>query len=108
VKSDRPRSKSAALSVFIAASLFCTTGCGGALYALSTSEASSKLEMARALGAERHAPYEYWLAKAHLDKAMEEASTADYGDAIQLADAAEQAADKAVTLSRQAHQGAGR
>jgi hypothetical protein len=83
-------------------------GCGGTLYAITANSASSKLETARALGAERYAPYEYWYAHEHLQKAMEEAARADYGDALDLADTAEQYADKAVTLARQAHEGAGR
>src|SRR5689334_10381193 len=85
-----------------------TTGCGGFFYAISASSASSKLEQAQALGAEKYAPYEYYYAYEHLWKAMEEASSADYGDAIDYADEAEKAADKAITLSKQAHEGSGR
>jgi hypothetical protein len=64
----------------LASTLIClsiNTGCGGSIYAITSSGASSKLEAAEALGAERHAPYEYWTAKEHLTKAREEASTAD-------------------------------
>ena len=87
---------------------FGATGCGGALYAVTASSASSKLEQAQALGAESYAPYEYYYAREHLAQAMEEAASADYGDAIDYASAAEEYADKAITLSRQAHEGAGR
>lgn len=83
-------------------------GCGGSLYALKATSAAQKLETARALGAERYAPYEYFYAKEHLDKASEEARTADYGDAVDLADVADEYADKAIELSRGAHEGAGR
>ena len=84
------------------------TGCGGFFYAIYVSGAESKLEAARALGAEKYAPYEYYYAYEHLQKAMEEASSADYGDAIDFASDAEKHADKAITLAKQAHEGAGR
>lgn len=85
-----------------------TSGCGGFFYALEASSATSKLETARSLGAEKYAPYEFYYAQEHLWKAMEEASSADYGDAIDFASAAEKYADKAITLSKQAHEGSGR
>ena len=84
------------------------TGCGGVIYAFKASGAASSLEEAQALGAERYAPYEYWYAHEHLWKAKEEAATADYGDAIDFADTAEDYADKAIKLSKSAHGGAGR
>lgn len=86
----------------------CLAGCGGVLYTASIFSAESRLETAEALGAERYAPYEYWYAREHLMKAKEEASTADYGDAIDFADTASEYAEKAATLSKQAHEGAGR
>jgi hypothetical protein len=88
--------------------LFGTSGCGGFFYAIYAGGASSKLEAAQQLGAEKYAPYEYHYAKEHLQKAMEEASSADYGDAIDLADEAEKFAEKAIVLSKRAHEGAGR
>jgi hypothetical protein len=84
------------------------TGCGNFFYAIYAGGATSKLETAQALGAEKYAPYEYWYAREHLQKAMEEASSADYGDAIDLASEAEKSAEKAIVLSKQAHEGAGR
>ncbi|MBK9264088.1 MAG: DUF4398 domain-containing protein [Polyangiaceae bacterium] len=84
------------------------TGCGGSIYAITSSGAASKIEAAEALGAERHAPYEFWYAKEHLQKAMEEAATADYGDAIKFASIAEEKAERAIMLSKQAHEGSGR
>ena len=54
------------------------------------------MEEARSAGAEQRAPYEYTLAKEHLDKAMSEAAEADYGDAYTLANAAYDYADQAV------------
>lgn len=84
------------------------TGCGGTLYAIKASSAASSLETAQALGAEKYAPYEYYYAHEHLWKAKEEAATADYGDALDFASIAEEYADKAVALSKQAHEGSGR
>ena len=83
-------------------------GCGGALYATQVSSAASKLEQAKHLGAETLAPYEYYFAKEHLEKAKSEAAEGDYSDAISLAEIAEEHADKAIKLSREAHRGAGR
>lgn len=84
------------------------TGCGNTLYAVQASSASNKVEEAHELGAEKLAPYEYYYAREHLLKAQEEAAAADYGDAIDLASAAEEHADKAIRLSKEAHRGAGR
>jgi hypothetical protein len=84
------------------------TGCGNTLYAIQANAAASKLEEAKELGAEKYAPYEYHYAKAHLEKAQFEAADADYGDAANLAETAEEFADKAIRLSREAHRGGGR
>jgi hypothetical protein len=82
--------------------------CGTTLYAIQVNSASSKLEEAAELGAEEYAPYEYWFALQHIDKAQTEASEGDYSDAVQLAEIGEQYADKAIQLARDAHRGAGR
>jgi hypothetical protein len=83
-------------------------GCGHTIYAINANTASAKLEEAHELGAELYAPYEYWFALEHLDKAQTEASEGDYGDAIELANIGEEYADKAIQLARDAHRGAGR
>ena len=88
--------------------VFLAVGCGNTLYAIQVNAAASKVEEAKELGAERLAPYEYYYAKEHLEKAETEASEADYGDAINLASVSEEYADKAIRLSREAHRGAGR
>jgi len=85
-----------------------STGCGGTLYAVQASAASSKVNEAKAVGAEKLAPYEFYLAEEHMKKASEEASQANYGDAVEMAEKAEEAADKAIKLSRDAHKGKGR
>jgi len=78
-----------------------TSGCGNVLYEFRANDARSKLEEAREMGAEQRAPYEYYFAKEHLDKAKSEASEADYGDAYDLAKVALEYANRAVTLSKQ-------
>jgi hypothetical protein len=83
-------------------------GCGNTLYAIQANSAASRLEEAKQLGAEKYAPYEYYYAREHLDKAQTEAAEADYGDAAALAEVSEVYADKAIRLSRDAHRGAGR
>lgn len=84
------------------------TGCVGTVYAVKANSASATLEEARTIGAEQYAPFEYYYARSYLDKAMEEAAQAEYGDAIDFADVAEEYAEKAVELARAAHRGAGR
>ena len=86
----------------------CITGCGNTIYAIQVNAASGKVEEAHELGAEQYAPYEYYYAKEHLEKAQSEAAEADYSDAVDLAEASEEYADKAIRLAREAHRGAGR
>jgi hypothetical protein len=83
-------------------------GCGGAIYAIEVNSAASKVSEARELGAEKLAPYEYYFASEHLAQARVEASEADYSDAIELANVAEEYADRAIKLAKEAHRGAGR
>ncbi len=85
-----------------------TSGCGNAVYAVQVSSATSKVEEAKELGAEELAPFEYYMAVEHLQKARDEAASADYSDAINYAEVCEEHADKAIRLSRDAHRGAGR
>jgi len=96
------------LVALAASAALCLTGCGHTIYAINVNSASAKLEEAHELGAELYAPYEYWFALEHLDKAQTEASEGDYGDAIELAGVGEEYADKAIQLARDAHRGAGR
>lgn len=98
-----PLRLAAALAVGVAC-----LGCGNTLYAIQANAAASRLEEAEALGAAQYAAYEYYLAKAHLEKAQSEAAEADYGDATQLASIAEEKAQEAIELARAAHKGAGR
>lgn len=82
-------------------------GCGIG-YTVRSLSAAATLEEARTLGAPRLAEYEYYYAEAMLEKSREEAAEAAYGDAIEMADIAEEYATKAVELSREARRGAGR
>lgn len=82
-----------------AALLLCVwpaVGCGSVYYTVSVSQASSKLEEARQMGAETKAPYEYTFAKEHLRQAQIEAAEASYSDAAGYAETAELYAQKAI------------
>src|SRR5271166_4599306 len=79
-----------------------STGCGGVHYAIAVNSASSRVEEAKAVGAEQLAPYEYYYAKEHLEQAQIEASEASYSDAAQLAVEAERYASKAIELAETA------
>jgi Domain of unknown function (DUF4398) len=85
-----------------------STGCGGTLYAINASSAASRIEEAKELGAEQTAPYEYYYAKAHLEQAQVDAAEASYGDAVDYAETAEEYAEKAIKLAKEANKAAGR
>ncbi|MFO0677505.1 MAG: DUF4398 domain-containing protein [Polyangiaceae bacterium] len=78
------------------------TGCGGVYYAATVNAASSRVEEAREVGAEQWAPYEFYYARAHLEQAMHEASTASYSDAADYAETAEDFAVKAIDATKAA------
>ena len=88
--------------------LLLVSGCGNTLYAIQANAATNRLEEARELGAEKYAPYEFFYAETHLKKAQTEAAEADYSDASNFAEVAEEYAIKAIRLSKDAHRGAGR
>lgn len=96
------------VAVVAVAAATSSAGCGASLYAVHVNDAASKVAQAKQVGAERLATYEYYYANEHLTKAMSEAAEGDYSDAIEFASVAEQYADKAIQLSREAHVGAGR
>ncbi len=101
--------KARGIGVAVAALLgLSSSGCVGIVYAVKANSAASKLEQAKTLNADELAEYEYYYAHEMLLKAQEEASTASYGDAIELADISEEYAEKAIELARDAHAGAGR
>jgi hypothetical protein len=96
------------LAVIVVGTAMLSMGCGGALYAIEVNSASSKVAQAKALDADKLAPYEYYYATEHLTKAMSEAAEGDYSDANDFAGVAEEYADKAIKLSKEAQRGAGR
>jgi hypothetical protein len=77
-------------------------GCGGVYYAIEVNAAASRVEEAKALGADQLAPYEYYFAAAHLRQAQIEAAEASYSDAANLAEEAEEHANTAIELSQKA------
>jgi hypothetical protein len=103
--SHRPTPRRA-LTFALALSWPIVVGCGNTLYAVQANSASGKLEEARELGAELYAPYEYYYAKEHLQKAQTEAAEADYGDAVELAEESKEYAERALRLTREARRGA--
>ena len=82
--------------------LVSASGCGGVHYAIAVNSAASKVEEAKAVGAEQLAPYEYYYAKEHLQQAQIYASQASYSDAASVADEAEEYASKAIELAQSA------
>lgn len=85
------------LAVVLSA-LTALSGCGSVYYTVSVNAAQSRLEQARAAGAEQAAPYEYTFAREHLRKAQLEAAEASYSDAAAYADTAELYAQKAIDI----------
>ena len=79
-----------------------TVGCGNMIYAVNVNAAANKLEEAAEIDAERLAPYEYYTAREHFQKAQREAAEADYGDAADLAGIAEEYAIQAIKVARAA------
>ena len=90
------------------ASLAVLQGCGGVYYAATVNGAASRLEEARVLGAETLAPYEYYYAKEHLEQAQIEAAEANYSDAINYAETAEEYANRAIQFAHEARRAGGR
>jgi hypothetical protein len=89
-------------NVAVGALALVLVGCGGVHYAINVNAAASRVEEAKALGAEQLAPYEYYYAKEHLEQAQIEAAEASYSDAANLAEEAETYAQKAIELSQTA------
>jgi lipoprotein NlpI len=92
----------AAVSGAIFAVFVSLAGCGGVQYSVVAGGASSRLEEAKALGADQLAPYEYYFAKEHLEQAEIEAAAASYSDAVTLAHEAEEHAVAAIELTKKA------
>ena len=84
-----------------------SVGCGGVAYTARINSVEGKVEHAKEVQAEAYAPYYYYSAKERVLKAREEASRADYSDALDLLDEAEEDADKAITQAEAVRKGAG-
>lgn len=85
-----------------------TTGCGGPRYAFRVGKIESKIETAKEMGAEQLAPYYYYGARERVIKAREEAGRADYNDALDLLDEADDLVEKAISRAGAVKKGAGR
>ena len=77
------------------------SACGPVLYTSAVNKAESALVSARENNAHWYAPYEYHYAQANLDKAYEEASHAEYEDAVKLARSALDYAGRALRIAEQ-------
>jgi hypothetical protein len=97
-----------ALAAIAATTSLGSVGCGGVLYSARAASVDSKVENAKEMGAESLAPYYYYSAKERVAKAREEASRAEYGDALDLLDEAEANAEKAIEQAGAVRKGAGR
>ncbi len=97
-----PQAMRVSIPVFGMALWGALSGCGGVHYAIMVNAAASRVEEAKAVGAEQLAPYEYYSAKEHLEQAEIEASEASYSDAVHFAREAEQYASKAIELTQAA------
>ncbi len=75
-------------------------GCNPMLYTMHVGAAAHSVEEARLADAPNHAPYEYYLAEAYLDKAREEAARGQYQDARRFASVAEEHGVKGRDLAR--------
>ncbi len=88
------------IRILVAAVGVALVGCGHAACMLELRHAARLLDNAHALHADESAPYEYYYALAHYEKAHSEAAEADYGDALELAGTSTEYAARAVELSR--------
>lgn len=92
----RPRSN----ALLASAALTLATSCGPSLYSFNAIPAAQVVEEAEQAGAAERAPYEYYLAREYLDKAREEASEANYQDAVELAERARELGENARDTAR--------
>ncbi len=77
------------------------------MYTARINSVEGKVEHAKEVQAEQYAPYFYYSAKERVLKAREEAARADYGDALDLLDEAENDALKAIEQAEAVRKGAG-
>jgi hypothetical protein len=88
-------------SALLCAALFCLA-CGPIEYVNQvTRRASSEVDAAKAVKADKHAPYYYTLAVEYLNKAREEAAAADFQAANRFGRRSAEAARKARALAKE-------
>ena len=75
-------------------------GCGNTLYLVRMNRAERSFEEAQELGAEQHATYEYYSAKARIEEAKRQAAQAEYGPASELSEEAYDYSVKAIHRSK--------
>ena len=95
----RSRGRAAFALVIAGVVAICASGCGPMLYTSAMNKAEDALVVARENNAHWYAPYEYQYAQANLDKAYEEASHAEYEDAVKFARAALDYAGRALRIA---------
>jgi hypothetical protein len=95
-QSDLPEGALAILAaIMLAGSAASIAGCGPIEYINQVGvKAAGAVSAAKLAQADRYAPYEYTAAEEYLHKAREEASYAEYEDAIEFGRKAEELADK--------------
>lgn len=84
------------------------SACGPVLYSVNALEATQIVEEARQAGAPSAAPYEYYFAQAHLDKAREEAGEANYQAAHEYSRIAAEFGTRARDIARRRGRESGR
>jgi hypothetical protein len=95
-------------SVIVLLAALSTAACGPIGYTATILSASQAIEEARQAGAAETAPYEYFYAQAHFDKAREEAAEAEYQRSMTLAGTAREYAERARDLARRRGRESGR
>lgn len=96
------------MGVVVVALALAPMGCGPVLYSTAIGDAAELVEAARQAGAEREAPYEFYVAEEHLAKAREFAGEAEYQNALDMAAIAEENAQQARDIARRRQRESGR
>lgn len=84
------------------------TACGPIGYTVAILDATQIVEEARQAGAPQTAPYEFFYAQSHLDKAREEAGEAEYQNSMHMAETAREYGVRARDLARRRARESGR
>jgi Domain of unknown function (DUF4398) len=71
-------------------------GCSSTVYITKVRRANETFEEAKAAGAERYSPYEFYAAEARLSQSKQLAAEAEYGSAITLARESNELSEQAI------------